>query len=382
MSKPDEKGGFFERIAKGYFYGDSEEQYINNEYTNQLTPIQNKHLRRIKIRTLVYSALAGTLGVLLLYLPPFYFPKTFELWTVPVNLVWFSFSIPVFSLLYGIILAVVEIYFLVFLNIRAVHEMSDVCDFPPKEDPNYNFHIKSLVNIGVEKNAKNELSIGLNPYQGYSRFTVVMIFVWTKLRATLSNIVFKMILRRILGRYAVRVVVEIAGIPIMAAWNMWAANKVLKQARVRILSPGFIQQTVIYLHKKYHNNQQFKDILYDTMQFLAMRKRSFHENHYLLSINILKTFEIPFKDNHEVPDNFMETLKHLPQEMHNDIAHLMIIGMIVDGKISFLERKSIKELSAIGIIDYSYPEVVLIMQEFVNGKGKQMLDTKLNMAIA
>jgi len=60
----------------------------------------------------------------------------------------------------------------------------------------------------------------------------------------------------------------------------------------------------------------------------------------------------------------------------------MIIGMIVDGKISFLERKSIKELSAIGIIDYSYPEVVLIMQEFVNGKGKQMLDTKLNMAIA
>jgi hypothetical protein len=329
----------------------------------------------------MYSALAGTLGVLLLYLPPHFFPEAFALWTVKHTLFSTSFEVPYFATLYGIVLAVAEIYFLVYLNIRSVHKMALACNFPPRHDPNFNLHIKSLVNIGVEKNAKNELSIGLNPWQGYSRFRIIMIFVWTRIRATLSNVLFKMLLRRILGRYAVRVVVDIAGIPIMAGWNMWAANKVLKQARVRILSPGFIQQTVMYLHKKYHDNPQFIDLIYDTLQFLAVRKRSFHENHYLLSINLLKTFNVPLRNTHEVPDNFIDKLEALPEEMQDDIAHLIIIGMIVDGHLSWLEKKSLDEMSEVGIIEYNTAEVKEIMHKFIQGQGKEMLEQKLKMVV-
>jgi hypothetical protein len=376
------KGGLFERMAHGYLYGDDDEQYIANEYTNHLTDEQNKELRKIKIRTLFYSALAATLGVLLLYLPPHFFPDFFTSWTIKdCNIYFAKFDLPLFSVLYGVILAVAEIYYLVFLNIRSVYKMAIVCNFPPKEDPNHAMHIKSLVNIGVEKNAKNELSIGLNPWQGYSKFTIFMIFIWTKVRATLSNILFKMLLRRIFGRYAIRVLVEIGGVPIMAGFNMYAANKVLKQARVRILSPGFIQQTVMYLHKKYHNNPQFIDLIYDTLQFLAVRKRSFHENHYLLSVNLLKTFNVPLKNTHEVPDNFIDKLEALPEEMEDDIAHLIIIGMIIDGKLTYLERKSLDEMSRVGIIEYDSIEVNQIMHAFINGQGKKMLDEKLKMVL-
>ncbi|HYG51320.1 MAG TPA: hypothetical protein VD905_10480, partial [Flavobacteriales bacterium] len=329
MNEPVKKSGLFERIAHGYFYGNADEQYIQNEYTNHLSEMQNRELRKIRWRTLFYSAIAGTLGVLLLYVPPHFFPEFFSLWTVKCTLFSTSFDVPVFSLLYGIVLAVAEIYYLVFLNIRAVYKMAIVCNFPPKNDPEHSMHIRSLVNIGVEKNAKNELSIGLNPWQGYSKFTIFMIFIWTKVRATLSNMLFKMLLRRIFGRYAIRILVEIGGVPIMAGFNMYAANKVLKQARVRILSPGFIQQTVMYLHKKYHNNPQFVDLIYDTLQFLAVRKRSFHENHYLLSVNLLKTFNVPLRNTHEVPHNFVEKLQALPEEVQDDVAHLIIIGMIV-----------------------------------------------------
>lgn len=381
MSRPEEKGGLFERLAHGYFSGESDASYIAHEYTNFLTPAQEKELKRIKYTTLALSALAGTLGVLLLYLPPYYFPDFFSLWTVHVNLFGLEFDLPLFSTLYGVVLAVAEIFYLVFLNIRGVHKMAIVCNFPPKHDPNYHQHIKSLVNIGVEKNAKNELSIGLNPWQGYSKFRVVMIFVWSRIRATLSNIVFKMLIRRILGRYAVRVVVDIAGIPVMASWNMWAANKVLKQARVRILSPGFIQQTVLYLHHKYKNDEQFKAVLYDVLQFLAVRKRSFHENHYLLSVNLLKAFEVPFKDLHEVDEHFYEKLRQFPEEAQDDLAHLIIIGMIVDGHLSRQEKDALDELSAKGIIEYTTVEVEQIMQQFIQGQGKQVLDKKLKMAI-
>lgn len=376
----EKKGGLFERLASGYFYGELDSDFIRNEYTNELSGEQNKQLKALKWRTLGFSALAGTLGVLLLYLPPFFFPETFALWTVHLN--WFGgFDLPLFATIYGVVLAIGEIYFLVWLNIRSVHKMAIICNFPPKNDPNYRVHIQSLINIGVEKNAKNELSIGLNPWQGYSRFRVIMIFVWTKVRATLSNMLFKMLLRRILGRYAVRVVVEVAGVPIMAGWNMWAANKVMKQARVRILSPGFIQQSVMYLHQKYKDNQAFKDLIYDVMQFLAVRKRSFHENHYLLSINLLKTFNIPLKSAHEVDEHFLDKLEKLPEEMQDDVANLIIIGMIIDGHLSFLEKKSLDDLAEIGVIEYNSAQVRKIMDEFLAGNGKQVLDQQLKMVV-
>ncbi len=380
MSKPDKKGGLFERIAKGYFNGEGEDRYKNG-YTNQLTEKQKKELKGIKVRTLLYSALAGTLGVVLLYLPPYYFPKTFELWSVPVDIFGLQFTIPFFATIYGIVLAIAEIYFLIILNIRAVHLMADVCDFPPPQDPNFKLHITSLVNIGVEKNARNELTIGLNPWQGYSKFTVFMIFIWTKVRATLSNMLFKMLLRRIFGRYAVRVLVEIGGIPIMAGFNMYAANKVLNQARVRILSPGFIQHTVTYLHKKYHNDPRFIEVIYDTLQFLAVRKRSFHENHYLLSIDLLNTFKVPVRGAHLVPDDFMDKLKALPEDLQDDVAHLLIIGMIIDGRLTYLERQSLDDLSAAGVIEYNSTEVKDIMHRFISGQGKEMLEQKFKMVL-
>ena len=380
MESEEKKGGIFERLATGYFYGESDEAFIENRYTNELSAGQNQKLKALKWRTLGFSALSGTLGVLLLYLPPHFFPESFALWTVHIN--WFGgFDFPIFATVYGVVLAVAEIYFLVWLNIRAVHKMAIICGFPPKEDPNYHLHIQSLINIGVEKNARNELSIGLNPWQGYSRFRIIMIFVWTKIRATLSNMLFKMLLRRILGRYAIRVVVDVAGVPIMAGWNMWAANKVMKQARVRILSPGFIQQSVLYLHKKYHNNEQFKSVLYDILQFLAVRKRSFHENHYLLSINLLKTFNIPFKESHLIEDDFIEKLGRLPEDMHDDVAHLIIIGMIIDGHLSGLEKKALNELAEISIIDYNADQVKQIMKAFLAGNGKRVLDEQLRMVI-
>jgi hypothetical protein len=329
----------------------------------------------------LYSALAGTLGVLLLYLPPYLFPKAFALWTVNCNFFSYTFDLPIFSLLYGIILALVEIYYLVFLNILSVYKMAAVCNFPPKHDPDHSMHIRSLVNIGVEKNAKNELTIGLNPFQGYSKFAIFMIFVWTRVRATLANMLFKMLLRRILGRYAIRVLVEIGGIPIMAGFNMYAANKVLKQARVRILSPGFIQHTVTYLHKKYKDDPKFIELIYDTLQFLAVRKRSFHENHYLLSIELLNAFNVPLRESHSVTDDFAEKLKSLPEELQDDVAHLIVIGMIIDGHLSYLERQSLDELSEVGVIEYNSKEVEEIMNHFINGRGKEMLEQKLKMVI-
>src|SRR6478735_6860213 len=104
MNKPRKKG-LFERVAHGYFYGNDEEAADPHAYSNSLSEAQNKALRKIKVQTLFYSALAGTFGVLLLYLPPHFFPGFFALWTFKCSMFGYEFDLPLFSLLYGVILA-------------------------------------------------------------------------------------------------------------------------------------------------------------------------------------------------------------------------------------------------------------------------------------
>jgi hypothetical protein len=55
--------------------------------------------------------------------------------------------------------------------------------------------------------------------------------------------------------------------------------------------------------------------------------------------------------------------------------------MIVDGHLSRQEKDALDELSAKGIIEYTTVEVEQIMQQFIQGQGKEVLDKKLKMAI-
>jgi hypothetical protein len=374
----EKKGGLIERIAEGYFYGEGN-RFIAHKFDDELSQQELRSIRKIRNKALGWAALAGACGVAAYYLPTHFWPEAFAIWDVKWSVFGTVLEIPVLATLFGVVLAILEIYLLVFINIRAVHKIAVVCGFPDREDPDFDLHVQSLVNIGIEKNAKNELSIGLNPWQGYTRYQLLLIFVWNKVKATLSNMLFKMIIRKILGRYALRIVVDLAGIPVFASWNAYTSAQVLKQARVRILAPSVIQYTILYLRTKYANNEEFKHLVYDILQFLAIKKRSFHENHYLLSINLLRAFNIDPKSEHPLEGDFYEKLKTFPQEMQEDIAKLLVVGIIIDGSLSPQEKRAIRDMGEHGVMPYDVAKVKHIMQLFSTGSGIDVLKKELHM---
>jgi len=374
-----ETPGFLERLAHGYYSPGPDGQPVARPPDLEPTLEHGPALRRTKLRTLALSALAGALGVLLLHAPRHWFPDVFRWWTVAVPLGAYGFDLPLFSTLYGLTLAVAEIYCLVLLNIRAVHGMARTCGFPSGQDPDRDLHVRSLVNISVEKDARSELRLGLNPWQGYSRTRIAIIFAWNRVKATLSNVVVKMLLRRILGRYAVRLFIDLAGMPVMAAWNAYAAGKVIDDARVRILAPGLIQGSVTYFHRKYADREAFSGLLYDALQYLAVLKRAFHENHYLLSVSLLKAFEVPLRGAHEVSDDFVARLSGLDGDLREDVARLIIIGMIIDGRLSWQERRAIRRLIEAGVISQPLEDIRRVTDSFTRGQGATSVLRQLKM---
>ena len=111
------------------------------------------------------------------------------------------------------ILVVVEIAYLTYNNIQAVRAVSGICGYPDPKDIHFAIKIRALVTIGLEKRIKSQSQIGIDPYYGLSKFQILMFVVLSRIKAFMTNFFFKLLIRRLLGRYAFRLLIDLIGIP-------------------------------------------------------------------------------------------------------------------------------------------------------------------------
>jgi len=182
-----------------------------------LTKDEIKTIRRKERIAIWLAAFFGTMGVILLYVPQYAFPHLFPSYTIVV----FNkpYAIPVIMMLYSFVLVMIEITLLTFLNIWCAHEVAVATGFLTHENKQSTHKRNLLVDIGLEKKNKQELKYGIDPLQGINKTALLTWNFFFILKATLSNMLFKVLIQRMLGRYALQAVKDFAGIPIFAAWN-------------------------------------------------------------------------------------------------------------------------------------------------------------------
>ncbi len=364
-----------EKIAYRYLAKLTKLPPRDTETLHLLSDEEVSTIKKEVVRTLFWSAIFGVIGVLVLYLPQYYFPYYFYEYTLVSPFTDNTFNIPVVSIIYGVILVYIEIYALMAINIRAVFKIAEVCGFPDRNDPDYDKHIESLMRVGLERDDKSSATYGLNPLQGASRWTLLIFLIISRLKATISNYVAKILLRRILGRYALRAVIDMVGVPVFAFWNAYASWIVIHETKVRIMAPNLIRQLCRNLHERYQHTPEFNEYIYDTLQYIAMSKRRYHHNHFLLAKNILNSFSIPVKEAHACGEDYFQKLKAANPEIKEGVIQLLILGFIIDGNLSSKEYVTLKRLHQEGIIPYNIQKIRRWIRSFVKGKGLDELLT-------
>ena len=271
-------------------------------------------LKSIKKKTFWRAGIAGALGVILLYIPyhldnGFFFPK--RDFTLPENPFYNEpISVEIEFMIFSVVLVMIEIWYLTYINIKAVSAIAHVCGHPNPTDENYRHNLEALIAVGLERKHKQLESIGINPYEGLNKVGVIIFQFLLRLKATASNMLFRMVMKRALGRYALRFVLDMMGIPVYAAWNIWGSNRVINEAKIRVMAPPLIKRCSELIYQEQKDNDEFKRHLYDTLQLISESKRSFHYNHFLLSITLLNRFEIEIR---EEPVHNPKFLKEVPE---------------------------------------------------------------------
>ena len=380
---PQNVGEITDGVALSYFKKQSSKQKV---YTNLSLDERNFFLKKVRRQTMLIAGIYGALGVFFLYLPRYIYPEIENLWGQHIQIFFgqikdFRLELDVrfslFDLLYGMVLVSIEIWLLTMLDLKAVSRVAALYGFPSDELKKVIDEEREFVYIGLGKEHKKLEEIGINPFQRISKAGVVFLLLVFRLKALISNFLFRMFMKRVLGRLAIRAVIELVAIPVYAFWNAYASAVVIRKINMRMLVDKMMRTTGQIFYNEFKDNSEFKLLIYDTLEYLAIAKKSYHPTDYIYAKHLLQLFQITPEPEHEISENYFETLKNASPDVKTGIGRILLIGFVIDGKIGSLEKRIIRKMQKENIMPYDVETLKRWTKRYAGGYGfDEMFDEK------
>ncbi|CCG98952.1 hypothetical protein FAES_0941 [Fibrella aestuarina BUZ 2] len=335
----------------------TDEPFVMNELENQV-------IGKVRRQTLGMAALLGIFGVVSLYLPQYLWPAFFA--SNSATLFGYSVDLPLITTLYAILLVYLEVYALLYINLRAVRYVMAVCQFPRQHDAQYERHLYALAEAVRDGADKGLLRYGIDPYLGLPQWGLTAFFVVNQVKAVISSFVLKVALRPLAGRFVIPQVINLIGLPVYAFWNVWASNRVIHEAKIRVMAPLTIREFVDDLYEEWRHNEAFCALIPEALQYVAVLKRQYNYAHLLLTETLMDRFGLQVINP---TGRFLDRLAEAPPEVRKPLERLVIFGVLIDGNLSWFEKRRLRQLKDRSWLSYSVADIEQIGKEYYQGRG-------------
>ncbi|RIV27830.1 hypothetical protein DYU11_01340 [Fibrisoma montanum] len=362
---PNENRGPLDHLALRYL-----RQALNNPHPHDepyvLSEAELRVIRHVRRQTLIIAALVGVLGVVLMYVPQYGWPELFV--EIPLSFFGQSYALPITALLYGLILVYLEVSILLAVNLRATKLIMAACQFPRAHDARYDHHLKDIALASHRRRRTTRVvpRMGIDPYLNLPRWGLATFFLLNILKAVLSTQALRYAVSRLFSR-VVQPVIDLIGLPIYAFWNAYASWQVVHEAQIRIMAPSTIREFVGELYDELGKNEQFRSMILDALQYIAVLKRQYNYAHFLLTETLLDRFNLRAGTPH--PGEFTDRLKQAPPEVRRGLERLLVFGAVVDGRLSLLEKWRFRQLRKKGLLTHSRTAIGRVSADYNHGRG-------------
>jgi hypothetical protein len=361
---PSNTTGPFDHLAMRYLRQALDTAHpIDEPYV--LNADECRQIRRTKAVTLTIAALLGMLGVSLLYIPQYYWSDFFT--NTPILVFGTVYQLPLVTALYGLLLVYLEVSLLIALNLRGVKSIMEACQFPRAHDAQYDRHLQALADATMERTSQRILRFGVDPYLNLPRWGLTLFFLLNIVKAALSTAVLKLAMKPVIGSYALRQVTDFVGMPIYALWNAWASWQVLHEAQVRVMAPSTIREFVSELYDEWGKNAEFQPLILEALQYVSILKRQHNYAHFLLTETLVDRFEL--STDATLTGHFAERAVQAPAYVRRSLERLIVFGVLVDGKLSWFEKRRLNQLRRKGFLTYSANDINRIGDDYNQGRG-------------
>jgi hypothetical protein len=352
---------FFDRLPVRPVHGDGELHLLN--------PAEVAFIRRRHRQAVAAAAALSVAGFLGYFLPVYAAPGLFP--SAPVPLPWLGeVALPWAELLWGVLLMVLEIYLLVLVNLWGVHEIAVATGL-------MGAHNKAelaprIIGIGLEDEQRGVLRYGIDPYLGMNRALLFGVNLVLRLKGWLGSKLLRYLVQRLAGRLAVRELLDFVGLPIYMAINAASTHAVLREAKVIIMGQRLVEHLARRLPARLADADA-ADLLHATCQLIAVSKRDFHHNHDALTKVLADRYAIRPKSAPELPADYLPRVLAASPALRELCVLALTLGLLLDGQVSWRERRRVAELRAEGLLPYTQAEVEAMCRAFTSGAGLEPL---------
>jgi hypothetical protein len=351
---PPEPPPLLERIGVAYFRSLSRGvTVVDVDGVHYLNPEERAALRRVARGTVLRAAVAGALSSVV--------SVSAELLALPLiapdaaGHVALSATVRFWGIVIGAtaLASALEIGFLYWDALRSVHRLAVVAGLDVFGDARAE---RSAVAGGLAR-AALELPnptggvFGVNARREASRFELAVASLVYKLKISVTNFVLKALVRRMLGRTALRsylqVLVPFVAIPITAAWNAIVAYLVLREARLRAMGPS--ASHVLAGHVLGTAEGLSPEGRVGVLRAVAssiVRTEDLHPNLTALLHEVVERVGHPDQSGVDDPHAFLALVHDLPKQERPIVLRMLVVAAVLDGRLSRKERHLLRDAYA------------------------------------
>lgn len=358
---PDDTYGPTGQVALRYLRGALDTSHPNDQ-PYVMSAVESRVIRQVKHRTMAQAALIGALGVLVFYASPYLWPLFFAdtVLTLPDT----AYALPLVRVLFGLLLVYLEINLLLYLNLQAVEVIMAVCQFPRLYDAQYDRHLRALSDAAMDKENRGYLHFSLDPYLGLPQWGLLLFFTVNKAKAIVATLTLSLLLR--VSKVGLGAAADMVGMPVLAFWNAWATRSIIHEVQVRVMAPHTIREFVDELHEEWHQNAEFCQLISEALHFIAIPKRQYNYAHLVFTETLMDRFGLAVI---RPSGDFLDKLALVPANVRRGLERLIIFGALIDGHLSWFERRRLRQLRAKGWLTHTLANVEALGRMFNRGEG-------------
>ncbi|MCP4693408.1 MAG: hypothetical protein GY859_35540 [Desulfobacterales bacterium] len=328
------KTGRYEKIGLWYFYRLSNK----NRQAGYISPFDatdDELVRAVDKITIIGSIIAFVIGGVAAG-GTVYTELLFSDQSILVKYAWVAAA--------AILLTAVELAVLFWISVRAVFLISRVTGHDigdpdkPMETPIPNLLARAALEI---PDPVMEF-MGVNPLARVSRKKMLMVGAIYKLKIVMSNVLARMILKRLVGKSALRASVAYISVIITGVWNAVVYVKVVREARLRLFGNLIAEHLVDQILTDENLSNLSPAARIGSIQAVAnsivIAQRN-HPNMMILLKKLSELFRITEGENLDSWEHFLETLQTVSKQEKYFLLDLLCISTAFDARISGLEKK-------------------------------------------
>ena len=226
-----------------------------------------------------------------------------------------------------------------------------------------------LLSIGLERKTTEVTRYGIDPFEGLHPWMLFLFNLVLRLKGWLANQAVRYLVRLLLGRYAVRALLDFAGVPLYMAINAYAAHAVLREAKVVLMGPEAIRALVRRVSGE-PPPRSSTTLVYDTLQYIAVSKRDFHQNHYLLTqASCWSSGTCPPRRGTRCRRTTSSGSRPRRPRARALCQALILSGFVLDGQLSWRELRRLDAMQRLGILSDRPADVRRRLRQFLAGGG-------------